>query len=110
MNNAKDALENITHKKIIFIDIYTEDDFAVISIKDNAGGIPEELIKHIFEPYFTTKHKSQGTGIGLYMTKQIIVKHMLGSIEVENQEFEYESEKYMGAQFIIKVPRKIVKS
>ena len=104
LNNARDALEDKQYDKKIFINIYKKDNEAIISIKDNAGGIPEEIIDRVFEPYFTTKHKSQGTGIGLYMTEEIIVKHLKGSIAVENVTFDYNDETFSGADFIIKLP------
>jgi len=103
LNNSKDELIKIDSKdKFIFIDVFsTSDNKIVISIKDNAGGIKEENINKIFEPYFTTKHKSQGTGIGLYMTEEIITKHLKGEIIVENKEYLYNNESYIGAEFKI---------
>lgn len=56
-----------------------------ISILDNGGGIENENIEQIFEPYFTTKFKSQSVGIGLYMTKMIIEKNMKGELSVSNK-------------------------
>ena len=105
LTNSQDAIENLQDcRKLIFVDIYEKDNYAVIKIKDNGDGIPENIIKHIFEPYFTTKHQSQGTGIGLYMTYEIIVKHLHGSIKANNIEYEFEGTKYKGAQFIIRLP------
>ncbi len=79
-------------------------DCVSIVIKDNAKGIAKEHISKVFEAYFTTKHQSQGTGIGLYMTYQIITKHLLGNISVENEEFIYKNKKYTGAKFSIILP------
>ncbi len=57
---------------------------ARIQVIDNGGGVPETIRDRIFEPYFTTKHQSQGTGIGLYMSKQIVEQQMGGSLSVKN--------------------------
>ena len=107
-NNAKDAiLENnntSNEKSFVFISLYTDENHAVIKIRDNGGGIDEEILNRIFEPYFTTKHESIGTGIGLYMTYQIVKKQLEGSISVKNEEFDYENQKYLGACFTIKIP------
>ena len=106
LNNAKDELIKLEseHKKLIFINVSKENKKVIISIKDNAGGVPTENIDRIFEPYFTTKHKSQGTGIGLYMTEEIVVKHLNGEIFVENKDFIYEDKCYKGAEFKIELP------
>lgn len=102
--NAIDALDQIDGEKYIFVDIYEENDFVFIKIKDNAGGIPKDIINRIFEPYFTTKHKAQGTGIGLYMSEEIITRHMNGEILAENSTYIYEDETFTGALFTIKIP------
>jgi len=85
INNAKDALAQ-SQKRDKRIHIYTKktQTHAIISIIDNAGGVKDDIIGKIFEPYFTTKHKSAGTGIGLYMSKQIVEKHMHGKISYKN--------------------------
>ncbi len=104
-NNAKDALnENTEENKIIFITTLQKDDKVIIKIKDNAGGIPEDIINKIFEPYFTTKHQSQGTGLGLHMTYNLIVDGMGGTIEANNAKYEYDDNEYSGAEFIIFLP------
>ncbi|PHO10734.1 hypothetical protein CPG37_02510 [Malaciobacter canalis] len=103
INNAKDALvENDNLKeKYIFISQEEDNTQVIIKIKDNAGGINEEIIDKIFEPYFTTKFKSQGTGIGLYMSQIIIVNHMNGELNAANKVFEYKNKSYKGAEFTI---------
>ncbi len=81
LNNARDAFEE---KKIsnglIYIRVYHEKDDLIIAVRDNAGGIPKNILKNIFEPYFTTKHKTKGTGLGLYMSKNMI-ERVGGTIE-----------------------------
>ena len=104
LNNAKDALvENNIEDKIIFIDIYEKENHIYIEIIDNAGGVDEKIIEHIFEPYFTTKHKSLGTGIGLYMSEEIVTKQLDGKIFVYNKAIKYENKDYFGACFKIKI-------
>jgi hypothetical protein len=68
-------------------------------------GYQEEVLPKIFDAYFTTKHKSQGTGLGLYMSYQIITNRFSsGTIDVENEEYEYLGEEYKGANFKIIFP------
>ncbi len=82
--NAKDALvENRDDNRVVNVSMSYKDDFVTLSIYDNAGGIPDDIIEHIFEPYFSTKGKN-GTGIGLYMSKIIVQKHMNGELKVKN--------------------------
>jgi PAS domain S-box-containing protein len=112
-NNAKDALNQINisdFEKYVFVTLKRNEKFYIIEIKDNANGIEEKYLNKIFDPYFTTKHQSQGTGIGLYMTNQILEKHLKASIEVENIQYEYLNKKYKGALFRIKIPINQVKS
>jgi len=105
LNNSRDALlEKQKSNRFVFIDVKKEDKNVKISIKDNALGIPEDIIKKVFDPYFTTKHNSQGTGIGLYMSEEIVSKHLNGKIDVKNCEYEYEGNNYKGAEFVITLP------
>ena len=106
LNNARDELEIQNIKRMIFIDIYKGNDNVIIKIKDNAGGISEDIIPKIFDSHFTTKEDREGTGIGLHMTKKIIENSFKGTIEASNIEFEYEGEKYIGAVFTIYLPIK----
>jgi C4-dicarboxylate-specific signal transduction histidine kinase len=86
LNNAKDILvSNHIENKIITIKYGTNKlNVNYITIEDNAGGIPKDILSKIFEPYFTTKFKNQGTGIGLYMSKMIIENQMGGKLEASN--------------------------
>ncbi len=104
-NNAKDILkENKIKNKLIFISTFIQNNQAVTQITDNAGGIPEDIISKIFEPYFTTKHQSQGTGLGLHMTYNLIVDGMGGTIEASNKTYKHENIEYTGAEFKISLP------
>jgi signal transduction histidine kinase len=96
--NARDAFsEHITgDARLINITASTESDKAVVTITDNAGGIPEEIIHQIFDAYFTTKGPAKGTGVGLYMSKAIIDQNMNGRLTVRNTGD--------GAEFTIEIP------
>ena len=97
LKNAEDALlENTKEDRTISIDGYKQDDSIYIKIEDNAGGIPEEIIKNVFDPYFSTKKTKDGTGLGLYMSKTIIEDHCKGKLTVRNGT--------NGAQFTIILP------
>ncbi|NVJ54582.1 MAG: cache domain-containing protein [Campylobacteraceae bacterium] len=105
LNNSRDELIKMKSdkRKIIFIKTFEEKEQLIIEILDNAGGIDEEILEHVFEPYFTTKGPSQGTGIGLYMSQEIIVKHMHGRILMENFTYNYEDKDYTGVKTTIKL-------
>lgn len=83
--NARDAFEeqNIANPKIS-ITLSRENEMAVLTISDNAGGIPKEIMDKIFDPYFTTKGPQAGTGVGLFMSKTIIEKNMGGRLAARN--------------------------
>ncbi|RLA81091.1 MAG: histidine kinase [Epsilonproteobacteria bacterium] len=85
-------LENLKISIILKNDINS----VVLSIQDNAGGIKEEILSKIFNPYFTTKHQSMGTGLGLYIAKMIIEDNMHGSLDAKNSKD--------GAIFKIRIP------
>ncbi len=105
MNNSKDALKiSNLERKLIFIQTYKKENYCYINIKDNANGINENIIDKIFEPYFTTKHQSQGTGLGLFMTHKILTESMQGDIKVYNKKYTFEGISYKGALFQIKLP------
>ncbi len=98
ISNAKDAfLENSTKDPTITISTYCKDGYAYISCHDNAGGISEDILDDIFNPYFSTKKEKDGTGLGLYMSKTIVEDHCGGKLTVEN--------KNNGALFTIKLPK-----
>ncbi|XOB61152.1 ATP-binding protein [Campylobacterota bacterium DY0563] len=116
LNNAVEELEKQKTNKLLVIetnelknckglinDNICEFNCVQIKIYDNAGGIAEDIIENIFNLYFTTKGE-KGTGIGLYMSKEMIKDHMKGSISVSNKEFSYKNDIYKGAEFIITIP------
>jgi len=85
LNNSLDIFN---HKELIYKKIYItikkEEDMNIIEVEDNAGGIDENIIEKIFEPYFTTKFKKNGIGIGLYMANMIVTDSLKGAIQVSN--------------------------
>ena len=106
IKNAQDAyLEKAEEKdnhseerySRILIKTFTDEENIQLIIQDNAGGIPEDKIAKIFDPYFTTKEKKDGTGIGLYMSKLIVEDHCKGKLSVVN--------KNNGACFTLTLPR-----
>ena len=98
VSNAKDILM-LRKIKNPYINIYTsiDDEFITLIIEDNAGGVKVEPKSKIFEPYFSTKKDSDGTGLGLYMSKMIIEKNINGKLLVHNTDD--------GAVFQISIPK-----
>ena len=107
--NAKDAINNIDkpndYQKKLTVNINTFEDKIIIEVCDNAGGMDDTLIKRAFEPYFTTKE--MGTGLGLFIVKTILQKHLKGTIHCKNQESESEGVVYKGLVFTVTIPRVI---
>lgn len=101
LTNSYEAFErkNI-EKKRVQIELEKIEDTISLNIIDNAGGIEDSIIDKIFDPYFTTKYKSQGTGLGLFVCSQIIIEHFYGNIACEN--ISKDSEK--GCKFLITFP------
>lgn len=105
LNNSRDIFEkNNIENRVIFIETKVSKNHLIIIIIDNGGGIEKSNLEKIFEPYFTTKHKSAGTGVSLYMSYQIISKFFNGHLTVENSQIEYLNKNYFGAKFKIKIP------
>ncbi len=110
LNNAKDALKDVSEEnRVVRVFLEEFEDGVVITIHDNAGGIPDNILKKVFEPYFTTKHESQGTGLGLYMCYKIINESLNGDIKILNEELKVNNEVYTGAKIVIQLPRKLKK-
>ena len=99
LNNAKEALVEIETSKVIKIDIHTKNNEVVTTVFNNGLAIDENIIHKIFDPYFSTKKKKNGTGLGLYITKEIIELHG-GEIWVESQG------RNKGSTFVIRLPNK----
>ena len=102
LTNAKDAFrtKEIAMKQICLV-AWSKEDQIYVSVEDNAGGIDEALMERIFEPYFTTKGKMQGSGIGLYICSMIMKQSFGGIIRVENITHE---DVPIGARFILEFP------
>jgi signal transduction histidine kinase/DNA-binding response OmpR family regulator len=99
INNAKDAIcdrdEKLNNPQIN-ITLSKKDQNAIIEIEDNAGGIPENILPKIFDEYFTTKNEHKGTGLGLFMSKQVIEESLRGKLHAQNTN--------QGAKFTIELP------
>ncbi|XPV52350.1 MAG: sensor histidine kinase [Halarcobacter ebronensis] len=97
LNNAKDViLQRKIEDGTITVNLIKTNKNFKITIEDNAKGIEKDVLPKIFDPYFTTKHQFHGTGLGLYMSKIIVEKHLFGQLEVENTK--------EGAKFTITIP------
>lgn len=98
INNSKDAIiSNNIQDPTISINMFEDEKNIVVTIADNAGGIPEDALDKIGELYFSTKG-TEGTGLGMHMSKNIIEKHLNGSLEWENRD--------KGAMFSILIPKR----
>jgi signal transduction histidine kinase len=97
LNNAKDSIKIANRKdKFVIISIFKKNDNCIILVEDTGTGIDKNILNKIFEPYFTTKHKSMGTGIGLYISYETIINKYKGNLKAKNLK--------SGARFIIKIP------
>ena len=90
LNIIKNSQDNFTEKNMpngqITIQTLDVQNGVLVEICDNSGGIPEDIISKIFDPYFSTKDEKNGTGLGLYMSKTIIQEHHNGILKVENRD------------------------
>ncbi|WP_457749948.1 FIST N-terminal domain-containing protein [Sulfurimonas sp.] len=85
ISNARDAFEDCDNDdKKILLKSYSKNNYCIIKVIDNAGGIDSIILDRIFEPYFTTKEQGKGTGLGLYMSKKMIKENLNGDINVKS--------------------------
>ena len=101
LNILKNAQDIIKEKEIVNPQIKISTKEKTISICDNAGGIPEDILPKIFDPYFSTKDDKNGTGLGLYMSKTIVEEHHKGNLSANNQ--ENDKGENIGVCFIIEL-------
>lgn len=100
LNNSIDVLiARDIKKKFIRIEAFKKEDGIVISVTDNAGGVDVGIEDKIYEPYFTTKHEYAGTGLSLYLCKEIVQRHLGGTLENENLECTFKNKTYDCAKF-----------
>ena len=87
VKNAEDILlEKEVENAQIWIKSHADNGISYLTIEDNAGGIHDDIIDKVFDPYFSTKEKKDGTGLGLYMSKTIVTEHCFGALRVRNTE------------------------
>ena len=91
-------------KKLLFVSVSEKENTVDIKIKDNGVGIDASILNKICEPYFTTKHKFHGTGLGLFVVNDFIKNEMDGTLEFENVEYSYDSIEYSGTLVKISIP------
>ena len=111
IGNSKDILASKTDNihKIIHIIAKQNEERIFINVIDNGGGIKSDIIPKVFDPYFTTKHKSVGTGIGLYMSKQMVEKHMHGKITCKNIRHKLSTKLFWACtMFTIEIPKNYI--
>ena len=97
IKNAEDILlEKEIENATINVQSYEDEEYVYLSVDDNGGGIPDDIIHKVFDPYFPTKTQKDGTGLGLYMSKMIVEEHCQGSLRVTNTS--------QGAKFVIALP------
>jgi signal transduction histidine kinase len=89
-------LENKIEQPIVVLRSEVLNNNIIISVEDNGGGISETIGKQIFEPYFTTKHESVGTGLGLYMSHKMVTETLGGKLYFKNTQ--------LGAKFYVEIP------
>jgi len=99
LDNSIESLEKHTQADDRIILINLKDN--KLTIQDSGCGISDEIVDRVFEPYFTTKHQSQGVGLGLYMVQEILSKQMNFKLEIKNEEFKYNNKTQKGLEFII---------
>lgn len=96
ITNSKDALVYMKKENaFIAVRVFEDEKYVITEICDNGGGIADDILPKVFDPYFSTKNEKNGTGLGLYISKTIIEDHLKGLIEVYNNK--------NGASFIIRL-------
>lgn len=107
--NAKDALASQEGDRIIMLSCSEENGLVTVRFQDSAGGIPKRLLTSVFEPYVTTKEITDGTGLGLYLCRQISENLDSGKVWAENTSFEWNGKNYVGACICLQFSRLMAK-